>query len=403
VTILESVSLRADWKTQRLDSLFTRSFEANSGELEPLSVFTDVGVVPRSSRDHSYKALGADLDKNLRVRKGDLVFNKLRTWQGAIGLSAFDGIVSPAYFVLRPHAGIEARYYHYLLRSTPWIQELRRVSKYMPPNQNDISWDDLKRIEVPTPRLEDQRRIADFLDKETKRIDDLIVSKRRLIEVLKDRTESMVATMIDPVQTRFGEVPLKSVAHLRVSNVDKKSVEGETPVLLCNYTDVYYNRKIDMSIEFMAATADGPQIARLTLKQNDVLITKDSETADDIGVPALVVSECPTVVLGYHLALLRPYKVDGSYLYWVLMSRATRDRFALAASGVTRFGLRQDSIASLPVPIPPLELQREIASKLDRDQTAIDKAIEQLVAQIVLLQERRQALITAAVTGQLEI
>ncbi len=97
-------------------------------------------------------------------------------------------------------------------------------------------------------------------------------------------------------------LPLKRIASVRVSDVDKKSVEGEPPVRLCNYTDVYYRDEIEPGQAFMVATASPEQIAAFRLQPGDVIITKDSETADDIAVPAYVRATASDLICGYHLA-----------------------------------------------------------------------------------------------------
>ncbi len=372
---------------------------------EMITAYTDGQVTLRSARarDGGYHE-AHDMSGMQGVYAGDFVVHGLDILRGSVGISDATGAISAVCVLCAPNDRADPSYFAWVIRAMAFSGFPKALARGVREGGADFRrWDTLAELPVPKPSFEDQVRIADYLDQETKRIDILIGNKQKLIEALKARTESLIAEFIDPVQLEFGEVPLKSIAHLRVSNVDKKSVDGEVEVMLCNYTDVYYHRRIDSSLHFMRATADAGQIARLAILPDDLLITKDSETADDIGVPALVVTECPGVVLGYHLALLRPYKVLGTYLYWVFMSRLTRDRLALAASGVTRFGLRQDSIASLPIPFPPTEVQMRIASKLNQAQESLDAAIEMLNAQILLLQERRQALITAAVTGQLEI
>jgi type I restriction enzyme S subunit len=166
---------------------------------------------------------------------------------------------------------------------------------------------------------------------------------------------------------------------------------------------VYYNRKIALGIDFMEATAEPHQVRRLGLRAGDVLITKDSETADDIAVPAYVVEDLPEVVLGYHLALLRATKVRGDFLYWALRSRRCRDSFSLAASGVTRVGLRQDAMGRVPIPNIPIQQQEVLVADLEKYATGLDGLEASIKRQIELLRERRQALITAAVTGELDI
>ena len=253
------------------------------------------------------------------------------------------------------------------------------------------------------PAIEVQRAIVDYLDIETVRIDALITKKLQILALIGDRTEILLAKYLDELIERYGEVPLKTVAKLSVSNVDKKSYDGQVPVQLCNYTDVYYQRKISKEIVFMDATADFAQIQKLSLNKGDVLITKDSETADDIAVPALVVEDLPGVVLGYHLALLRPFGILGDFLYWVVLSRRCRDAFSLAASGVTRFGLRQDAIARVPIAAAPLEEQKSLVKLIENSVSSGDSVVELIQRQVALLKERRRALITAAVTGEIEI
>jgi type I restriction enzyme, S subunit len=140
------------------------------------------------------------------------------------------------------------------------------------------------------------------------------------------------------------EERLKHVADIRVSSVDKKTTAGDPEVRLCNYTDVYYNERITGALAFMAATATEDQRATFRLKQGDVVLTKDSETADDIGVSALVAEDVPDLVCGYHLAVVRARtgRTVGRYLRWVIASTVARQQMSAAATGVTRFGLRAE-------------------------------------------------------------
>src|SRR5437762_2950242 len=105
---------------------------------------------------------------------------------------------------------------------------------------------------------------------------------------------------------RWPTVPLKSLCDYRVSNVDKLSADNELPVRLCNYTDVYHNEFIRLSMDLMQTTATQAEVERFRLFEDDVIITKDSETWSDIGVPAVVAESAPDLVCGYHLAMLRP-------------------------------------------------------------------------------------------------
>jgi len=208
----------------------------------------------------------------------------------------------------------------------------------------------------------------------------------------------------------LGEIPahwavrrLKTFASARLSNVDKKSLEGQEPVRLCNYVDVYYNERITGDLEFMAATATPEQVRTFALRAGDVLITKDSESWTDIAVPAVVAESLPDVLCGYHLALIRPHDgYDGAFLVRAFAAVGLRDQFQVAANGITRFGLGGDAIRAGLFAVPPLQEQRAIGAFLDRETARIDALVAKKERLIELLQEKRAALITRAVTTGLD-
>jgi type I restriction enzyme S subunit len=196
-------------------------------------------------------------------------------------------------------------------------------------------------------------------------------------------------------------IPLRHLAEIRVSNVDKKTAEGEVPVRLCNYTDVYYNERVTSTLDFMEATAKFDQCIAYQIRRGDVLITKDSETADDIGVSAYVAETVPNVLCGYHLALVRPraHEVDGRYLRWALASTEAREQMAAKATGITRFGLRSSAIAGLVIPAPDPAFQRKIADYLDHETARIDALIQKKELLGAAVAERFVALIDNSIQG----
>ena len=210
----------------------------------------------------------------------------------------------------------------------------------------------------------------------------------------------------------LGEVPahwevrrMRNVSQLRVSNVDKHSKEGEAPVRLCNYVDVYKNDHIRSGMAFMASTAKADEFDRFRLCSGDVLITKDSEAWNDIGVPALVQNVDADVVSGYHLALLRPdtKQLEGTFLFRAMQSRGVAHQFHVEAKGVTRYGLSHDAIKSVQLPVPPLPEQTAIARFLDHSDRRIQRYIRAKEILIALLEEQKQAIIHQAVTGQIGV
>jgi len=208
----------------------------------------------------------------------------------------------------------------------------------------------------------------------------------------------------------IGEVPehwevkrMRHAAAFTNSNVDKKSYSGQDYITLCNYTDVYYNEFITSKIPFMPATASRDEITKFSLRKGDVLITKDSEAPDDIGIPSIVSEDVPGVICGYHLTLIRSSDLaTARILHRVLQSHPTKAHFFVEAPGITRYGLSQDAIGDLRVCLPPPEERDAIADWIDRQTARIDALITKKTRFIELLKEKRQALITHAVTKGLD-
>ncbi len=170
------------------------------------------------------------------------------------------------------------------------------------------------------------------------------------------------------------KVKLSEVAKIEISGVDKKTIDGETPVKLCNFVDVYRNWAITSRMEdrFMDATAKPNEIARFTIKRGQVAITKDSETRFDIGISTYIADDFEGVILGYHNALITPDPeyLDGKYLNALLHTNYAKTYFAYNASGSgQRYALSVDALNDFPLLLPDIADQRRIGnlfSKLDR-------------------------------------
>ena len=206
-------------------------------------------------------------------------------------------------------------------------------------------------------------------------------------------------------KTKVGWIPNKwkwkhvfECANVLFSNVDKKSVDGEISVKLCNYTDVYYNQKIVNSLPFMLATAKEAEIKKFALYKYDVIITKDSESADDIAVPTLVCEDLNDVICGYHLAIIRANReiLLGEFLSSLLQSHHYRHYFSSLANGVTRFGLTTDATLKALIPLPSLKEQKRIAEIL----SCWDEGIEKLEKLILTKQKHKKALMQKLLNGK---
>ena len=186
---------------------------------------------------------------------------------------------------------------------------------------------------------------------------------------------------------------LKDVASVQISNVDKKTQKHETPVRLCNFTDVYYNWAITSSVEddFLTASANTKEIERFSLQKGQVALTKDSETRYDIGISACISEDFDDVLLGYHCALITPNesKVNGHYLNAFMHSRYIRKYFENCASGSgQRFSLTIQVLEDIPLLLPSIEEQRyigQVFSDIDRKITlnrALNHNLEAMAKQL---------------------
>jgi len=281
----------------------------------------------------------------------------------------------------------------------------------------------LNQLSVILPSLVEQAAIAAFLDTRTAQIDrqiDLLSQKAAQYGKLKKSLINETVTcgldksvpMKDSGVEWIGEVPahwdmkrLKELSDIQNSIVDKKSHEHETPVQLCNYVDVYKNEFINASLDFMWATADKSEIKRFCVRKHDVFITKDSETCDDIAIPALATESLENVLCGYHLARFRTNEklLFGAYLFRLFQSKDYGFRFVIAAKGITRVGLGQSAIADSATPVPPLQEQIAIAAYLDSKTAQIDSIVATITSQIDKLKELRKTLINDVVTGKIRV
>lgn len=261
-----------------------------------------------------------------------------------------------------------------------------------------------RKVRVYWPAESLRRRIAEILST----WDSAIEQTERLIDAKQRRKKALMQQLLTG-KKRFAEfegeewihATLEEVADLRFSGVDKKSQDDERPVKLCNYMDVYSNDIITSRICFMSATATSREIANFALKRGDVLITKDSETADDIGASAVVGEDLENVLCGYHLALLRPrhHLIDSTFLAKLFAENGISHRLSTLANGVTRYGLTNAALRHLRISLPSLAEQRKIAAVLN----TADEEVVQLKSQLAALRRQKQGLMQVLLTGKVRV
>lgn len=219
---------------------------------------------------------------------------------------------------------------------------------------------------------------------------------------------------IGRIPSHWKTTKLKNNCLILPSNVDKKTKENELDVELCNYVDVYYNNFITNSIDFMSATATEKQYTKFHVEIDDVIITKDSEDPNDIGIPALVKETKENLLCGYHLTTIRSKmkNVLGHYIFWCLKDPLLATQLNKEATGVTRWAISSRHIKNFVIPLPPLEEQISICKYLDDVSERIYHIIklkfgsskiqndDDMRSQIKILMEYQDSLIHECVTGK---
>lgn len=411
------------WNVLRNGRLFAHRVQTGFPDLPILEVSLRTGVRVRDMENLKRKQMISQKEKYKRAAKGDIAYNMMRMWQGALGPAPVDGLVSPAYVVIKPFEEANSVYYSYLFRTDAYMREVNKFSRGIVADRNRLYWDEFKQMPSLLPPRPEQDQIVAYLRAQDAHIARLIKAKRDLIGLLTEQKLRIIdhavtggldaAVALQPSGIEWlGNVPehwevafLKHIADVRFSGVDKHSHDGEMPVRLCNYTDVYKNDRITGDMDLMRATATAAEIARLTLKAGDVILTKDSETPDDIGVPAWVPEDLPGVVCAYHLGLLRPEpdRVLGEFLFRAIGSARIAQQFHVLATGVTRFALGKHDVKNAVIALPPVEEQKVICKWIDDECKPLEDAIQRAEEEVKLIREYRDRQIADVVTGQVDV
>lgn len=373
-----------------------------------LSVYRDHGVVPKASRSDNFNKTPEDVSAYKLVLASDVVVNKMKAWQGSVAVSRHRGIVSGDYLVSEVARTdlVEPGYLHYALRSSLVISEIRRLSTGIRPSQWRIYWDDFRNIEIVLPSVEKQRRIAAFLDAEMKRIDQLVVTKIRMVSNVEERHNAQIEAELREASARHERASLRrlvtSITQGTSSQASNRpAAEGEWGIL--KLSAVKNGRFLPLENKAL----DGDSTVDETLRPNvgDLLVTR-SNTPAYVG-DACAVEEEPGKVLLPDLIyrLVVGDGADARFLSAALRTTSSRHHLSSAARGTSQsmVKLRGEDILDCVVPAPPLDEQRAIAESLDESRRKADELVAVLRDQIALLGERRGSLITAMVTGEMEV
>ena len=363
-----------------------------------------------------------EYSKKVKPLKGDLLMGKAAS-TGKIAQVKVDfefSIWSPLAWI-RPNEMISSDFLELALKSDYCQAQIEMLCTNS--TQNNISMQDIPRIRIHHPTRNDQDNISRFLKEKISKLNIVEEQLNLELNLLEEKRSALITQAVtkglnpDVAMKETGldwypEVPshwklrrVKHIATISPSNVDKKKYDGQEEVRLANYVDVYYNDRITEKLELMAATASENEIAKFSLKAGDLIITKDSETWDDIAVSAFVPATMEGVVCGYHLTLIRPNQenVLGEFLFRTYQALGVRDQYHYNANGVTRYGLGSYWVDNGVVPIPPLDEQHVIAEYIDKNLQIMKDGEVNILSQIEKLKEFRVSLTSAAVTGKIDV
>ena len=409
------------WDVLPNRAIFDEVKDRDRPDADMLSVTITKGVIRQQTLlEDSSKKDSSKLDRSAYkfVRSGDIAYNKMRAWQGAVGVSEYEGIISPAYVVQRPRKGGTSRYLHYLLRTPDFAKEAERWSYGITSDMWSLRPEHFRMIYSCLPPLPEQAAIVRFLDHADRRIRRYIRAKQKLIKLLGEQKQAIIHRAVtrglDPnVRLKpsgvewLGDVPehweVASLRH-RYSQVlgkmlDSKRITGESLLPYLRNTDVQWDRiNVDGLPQMDIAPAE---YERYTVRAGDLLVCEGGE----VGRAAIWTGSLP--LCGFQKALhrLRPFNPERDvprFLYFALRAAAKGNAFSDGHVS-TIAHLTGEKLRGHPFPFPPREEQQAIAQWIDGELVNIGDATECTAQQIDLLREYRTRLIADVVTGKLDV
>jgi type I restriction enzyme S subunit len=413
------------WNTQPLWTCFKRDKRIGHESEELLSVYRDYGVIPKSNRSDNFNKPSDDLGGYQLVNEGDLVINKMKAWQGSVAISDYKGIVSPAYFVYISLHNQNSRYLHYLMRSSSYIDGYLMISKGIRVNQWDLQPEYHSRMSVVIPTLPEQTAIAEFLDRETAKIDELVEEQRRLIELLKEKRQAVIShavtkgldpdvLMKDSGIEWLGEVP-EHWTVLTVRRLISRIEQGWSPPCYSRpaAADEWgvvksgcVNRGVYSDDKNKALPEDLEPKPEYEISVGDLLMSRASGSPELVGSIAFIIATRPRLLLSDKIFRIHTdAKMLKEYFSLMFNSTSMRSQIENAISGAQGLAnnLPQAALRSFYTVAPPPKEQFNIIHEIMNICDKLDELIQEACLAIALLQERRTALISAAVTGKIDV
>ena len=401
------------WDLCSLRAITTAKNQRDRPDLPLLSVVREKGVILRSrtGNDDNYNYIPDDLSNYKVVQTGNLVINKMKAWQGSMGIAPCDGVVSPAYFVFEFNMPNKA-FGHALLRSKPYVAHFAQMSDGVRVGQWDLSIQRMRSIPVVIPDLSEQAAIVKFLDHATRRLNRAIRAKQKMIALLNEQKQVIIHRAVtrglDP------NVPLKPSgipwlgdipAHWKVlrakyvfREVDERSTTGTEELLSVSHITGVTPRSEKQITMFKASSYVGHKLCR----PGDLVINTMWAWMAALGVSKHMGIISPSYAV---YRPRNPEQLVGEYIDHLLRVRPFISEYICRSTGIrpSRLRLYPEYFFKIPIVIPPVEEQQEIVLIISSETKDLRNAINHTERQITLLQEFRTRLIADVVTGKLDV
>jgi type I restriction enzyme S subunit len=400
----------AKWEVRNLRTLISKRAERDRPDLPLLSVAREKGVFVRSmtDADENHNVIPEDLTNYKVARAGNLVINKMKAWQGSMGIAPCDGIVSPAYFVFDFRIANHA-FGQRLLRSKPYVAHFAQASDGVRVGQWDLSIPGMRQIPVLVPNDDEQAAIVRFLDHANRKIDGFIRAKRKLIGLLNEQKQAIIHRAV--TRGLHPDVPLKPSGipwlgdiskHWEVRRakylfreVDDRSKDGKE-------THLAMSQRLGLVPSSMVESAmRSESYAGAKLCQEGDLVLNRLKA--HLGVFAL--AKQGGVISPDYSVFRKRAAISMEYCESVLKSSACRRELRIRAKGLVEgfWRLYTDDFYDIRLPVPPFEEQKEIMAAITVETAALTTAIARTEREIALMQEYRTRLTADLVTGKLDV
>ena len=395
------------WELSKMKRVLRNASIKGHPEAQVLSLYREYGVIPKDSRDDNHNVTSEDTASYKYVENGDLVINKMKAWQGSLGLSQYEGIVSPAYYVCKFISNrISRKFLHHLIRSKAYAQEFERLSTGMRVGQWDLGIDDFLRVPLLLPPLSEQAAIAAYLDEKCAAIDGIIAEAKASIDDYKAWKSSVIfeavtkgldpnADMKDSGVEWIGRMP----CHWRISRLQsfyriKKDIAEKTGYTVLSVTQQGVKPKNMNSKGQFALDYSKYQI----VKKGDFVMNHMDLLTGGVGISAYDGVTSPD----YRVFSSRTECRDLFYKYIFQYCYLNRVFYGLGhgVADVGRWRLPADMFRKFMLPVPPLPEQESIAAYLDEKCAAIDGIIAEKESLIAELETYKKSLIFETVTGK---